>query len=161
MNDKECVLCSSEIKKRRIMDLLTVLQGFVQVTVGASVAAPVEIAVEAPVEELSFWAMSLKGGWLMIPLVVLSIIAVYVIVERYLTISKAAKEDVLLMNEVKNYILQGKIDEARARCKSSATIVAAMVDKGITRIGKPLSDVREAIENVGRLEVAKLEKNLA
>lgn len=117
-------------------------------------------ATENPAESLNFLELSMKGGWIMIPIVILSIIAVYIFVERYLAIRKAALEDATFMTEIRNYILQGKIDEARVRCKSNTSPVALMIDKGISRIGKPLGDVREAIENVGKLEVFKLEKGL-
>ncbi len=111
-------------------------------------------------EGINFLELSMKGGWIMIPILILSVLAVYIFVERYFAIQKASQEDASFMEEMRNYILQGKIDEARARCKNNTSPVALMIDKGISRIGKPLEDVREAIENVGKLEVFKLEKGL-
>lgn len=138
-----------------MISLLSILADITVEQAAASAAAAPAVA-----DELTFWNMAVKGGWLMIVLLAFSIIAVYIIVERSIAISRAAKEDVNFMNEVKNYVAQGKIQEARIRCQSNNSPVARMIDKGITRIGKPLADVREAIENVGKSEVANLEKGL-
>lgn len=147
------------------MRLFYFLIDLVQVTIGGSGSMPAaessQIIVNATTDDLSFWNMTLKGGFIMIPIFLLSLIAVYIIIERFLAIQKAEQEDENFMNEIKSFILKGKIEEARIRCKSNTTPVALMIDKGISRIGKPLSDVREAIENVGKLEVFKLEKGLA
>lgn len=138
------------------MVLASIMNILADVVVGAEAPA----TAEAVAEELSLWNMAVKGGWIMIVLLLFSIVAVYIIVERAMAISKAAKEDATFMSEVKNFIMQGKIDEARARCQGTDSPVARMIDKGISRIDKPLADVREAIENVGKLEVANLEKGL-
>lgn len=129
-----------------------------QITVEQS-AAVAETVVETA-EELSFWNMAVKGGWIMIVLAILSIIAVYIIVERAMAISKAAKEDVNFMNDVKNFVSQEKFEEAHIRCRSTDSPVARMIDKGISLLGKETRDVKESIENVGNLEVAELEKGL-
>lgn len=110
--------------------------------------------------EISFLDMAIKGGWIMIPILVLSLIAVFIFFDRYLAIRKAGQVDSKLMDRVKEYILQGKIDAALALCRSSSTPTACMIEKGITRIGRPMSDVNAAIENVGNLEISKLEKGL-
>lgn len=110
--------------------------------------------------ELSFIDLAIKGGWIMIPLVILSIMAVYIFVERYLSIRKSAKSDSNFMNRIKEYIHEDKIDSALALCQSQNTPVARMIEKGIQRIGRPLSDVNTAIENVGNLEISKLEESL-
>lgn len=145
------------------MNFASLIKGFVQVSIGgeSQVTEAPQAAEAVTTNTMNFLEMSLKGGWIMIPILILSVIAVYIFVERYLTIQKAAKEDATFMSEIRNFIVQGKIDEARIRCKSNPSPVALMIDKGITRIGKPLSDVREAIENVGKLEVVKLEKGLS
>lgn len=124
-------------------------------------AAQAKVVVNATTEDLTFWNMTLKGGWIMIPIFLLSLVAIYIIIERYFEIQKAVKEDQNFMNEIKSYILQDKLEEARIRCKSNSSPVALMMEKGISRIGKPLADIKEAIENVGNLEILKLEKNLA
>jgi biopolymer transport protein ExbB len=110
--------------------------------------------------KLSFWEMALKGGWIMIPIVILSIVAVYIFFERFLAIKKASQTDINFMNKIKDYIHDDKIDSAMALCQSTDTPVARMIEKGLQRIGRPLNDINAAIENVGNLEIAKLETNL-
>ena len=102
------------------------------------------------------------GGMLiMLTLFILSIIAVYIFIERFIAIRNGAKEDVDFMNKIKDHIRQGNLKEASALCKQTDYPVARMIDKGVSRIGKPLSDIGVAIENTGKLELYKLEKNLA
>ncbi len=102
------------------------------------------------------------GGMLiMLSLFVLSIIAVYIFIERYIAIKKGAKEDVDFMNKIKESIRKGNLDEAKNICQRTDYPVARMIEKGVSRIGKPLSDIGVAIENTGKLELYKLEKNLA
>lgn len=119
------------------------------------------IASQPSHETLSFWSLALKGGWIMIPLFLFSIIAFYIFIERFLAINKAAKDQSNFMNNIRDFIIGGRIDSAKMLCKNTDTPIARMVDKGISRIGKPLPDINAAIENVGNLEVAKLEKNIA
>ncbi|HBS86147.1 MAG: biopolymer transporter ExbB [Bacteroidetes bacterium GWF2_38_335] len=119
-----------------------------------------EKTVENTGEGFSFFDMALKGGWIMIPLAILSVIAVYIFVERYLAINKAAKEETLFMNSIKDHISNGRVDSALSACKSTEGPLARMIEKGITRLGKPLEDINAAIENVGKLEIYKLEKGL-
>jgi biopolymer transport protein ExbB len=102
----------------------------------------------------------LKGGWIMIPLGVLSIVAVYIFVERYFALKRASIEDTTFMNRIKDYIHDGKIDSALALCRSNNHPISRMIEKGVSRIGRPLSDVSTAIENVGNLEVSRMEKGL-
>ena len=118
--------------------------------------------VAEPAKELtlSFWDLAIKGGWIMIPLVLLWFIAVYLFIERFWSIKKAAKEDVNFMNRIKEYIHDDKIESAISLCQNQNTPVAHMIEKGLQRIGRPLSDVTSAIENVGNLEVSKLESGL-
>lgn len=107
-----------------------------------------------------FIDMAIKGGWIMIPILVLSVIAVYIFVERYFAIKKSSKFDTGLLEKVKVYITTGKIDAAIALCRSDASPASRMIEKGISRIGRPLADVTAAIEIVGNLEISKLEKGL-
>jgi biopolymer transport protein ExbB len=109
---------------------------------------------------MSLWELALKGGWIMIPIMILSVIAVYIFVERYFAIRKAAQTDENFMNRIKDYIHDGKIDSALTLCQSTDSPIARMIEKGIQRIGRPLNDINAAIENVGRLEVFKLERGL-
>ena len=96
----------------------------------------------------------------MIPIVLLLLIAVYIFIERVVVIRKASKEDASFMNRIKDYIYDGKLDAALNLCKDTRSPSARMIEKGISRLGRPMSDVLVAIENVGNLEIAKLEKGL-
>jgi biopolymer transport protein ExbB len=110
---------------------------------------------------MDFIDLAIKGGPVMIPILLLSVIAVYIFIERFLVIRKAGKLDMTMMDKVKNHIMSGKIDAARALCQSVNNPAARMVEKGISRIGRPLADINTAIENVGNLEIQKMEKGLA
>jgi biopolymer transport protein ExbB len=113
-------------------------------------------------ETISILDLFMGGGlYIMVPLLFLSVLAVYIFVERYLAIQKASKKDNNFMNNIKDFIHEGKIDAARALCKSTDLPTARMIEKGIARIGKPLNDISASIENVGKLEIYKLEKSLA
>jgi len=107
-----------------------------------------------------FIDMAIKGGWIMIPIILLSIIAVYIFFDRYFAIKKAGKFDAGLLEKIKVYITSGKIDAALALCRSNTNPASRMLEKGVSRIGRPLNDVNAAIENVGNLEISKLEKGL-
>ena len=107
-----------------------------------------------------FIDLAMKGGWIMIPILALSVIAVYIFFDRYFAIKKASKFDTGLLEKVKVYITSGKIDAAIALCRSNNNPASRMVEKGISRIGRPLADVNAAIEIVGNLEISKLEKGL-
>ncbi len=136
-----------------------------QVTIGDSPTTEVVEQV-APVEKtLSLWQLVSSGGIggniIMLSLLVLSILAVYIMIERYLVIKKASKEDSNFMNQIKDSIMDGKFDAAKSLCSSNTSPIAKMIEKGITRIGKPLNDIATAIETTGKLELNKLEKNLS
>lgn len=103
----------------------------------------------------------MKGGWIMAVLGVMSIISLYIFFERYLIITRNSKEDKNFMNMIRDNIHDGKIDTAKELCKRENTPIARMIEKGLSRIGKPLTDINAAIENVGNLEVSRLEKNIA
>ncbi|WP_291530785.1 MotA/TolQ/ExbB proton channel family protein [Bacteroides sp. UBA939] len=122
-------------------------------------ANPVLTQVVAP-EEMNLWSMTIKGGWIMIVLGLLSILCFYILFERIYVIRKAGKEDPMFMDRIKDYILDGEIKAAVAYCRSANTPSARMIEKGISRLGRPVNDVQVAIENVGNIEVAKLEKGL-
>ncbi len=94
-------------------------------------------------------------------LLILSFIALYIFVERYLTIKRAARIDDHFMNNIRANVAAGNIEAAKALCRTTDSPVARMVEKGLLRIGKPLRDIDAAIENVGNLEIFKLEKNLS
>lgn len=109
---------------------------------------------------LSIWELALKGGPIMIPIALLSIVAIYIFIERYLVIMKASREDANFMNNIRDFMMSGRLDSAMSLCKNNSSPIARMIEKGLNRLGRPLSDIHTAIENVGSLEVAKLEKNL-
>ena len=101
------------------------------------------------------------GGQVIIAiLVVLLAVALYIYFERLFTIKAASKTDKNFMNQIKDHVSSGKIDSAKVLCAQANSPAARLVEKGISRIGKPLEDINTAIENAGRLEIYKLEKNV-
>jgi biopolymer transport protein ExbB len=120
-------------------------------------------ASEPVIEKLRILDLVFMSGslWIMIPLLVMLALAIYIFVERLLTINKSAKEERNFMNNIRDFIHSGKIESALALCKGNATPLARMIEKGITRIGKPLTDISAAIENTGNLEVQRLEKKVS
>ena len=119
-----------------------------------------EATAETESVTMNAFDLALKGGWLMIVLLILLLMTIYVLIERTLVINKAAKEDSSFMNRIKDYIHDGKIDAAQALCRNTDTPSARMVEKGISRLGRPTADVMSAIENQGNIEISKLEKGL-
>ncbi len=113
------------------------------------------------VQELSVWDLTMRGGWIMIPLAVLSIVCVYIFIERCLVIRRAQKEDRSFMERIREYIHEGEIESARRLCQKTDTPYARLIGKGISRIGRPMNDVLVTIENTGNIEIAALEKGLA
>jgi len=109
---------------------------------------------------LNVFDLAVKGGVIMIPLLLLLLLTVYIFFERLFVLNKASKEDANFMNRIKDYIHEGRIDAAKELCQSTDNPIARMIEKGISRLGRPLSDINTAIENVGNIEVAKLEKGL-
>lgn len=120
------------------------------------------VAPETPAtaEGMNLWTMATYGGPIMIVLALILALAVYLFIERLITLKQALQEDSSFMNRIKDYIYDGKIDAARKLCKETDNPTARMVDKGISRLGRPMNDVLVAIENVGNLEIANLEKGL-
>lgn len=114
----------------------------------------------AAADEMNLWSMAVKGGWIMVVLGLLSVVCFYILFERNYVIRKAGKEDPLFMDKIKDYILNGELKAAISYCRSVDTPSARMIEKGISRLGRPVSDVQAAIENVGNIEVAKLEKGM-
>jgi len=129
--------------------------------VADSLAAAGDLMNQEGELRISLMDLVMKGGWIMAVLGLMSVISVYIFVERYLVISKNSREDKNFMNMIRDNIHDGKIDTAKDLCKREDTPIARMIDKGLSRIGKPLSDIDTAIENVGNLEVSRLEKNTA
>lgn len=132
---------------------------FLQAVADTTSAVSVTPVTEAP-KEMNLWTMAVYGGPIMIVLALMFAIAIYFFIERLLIINKASKEDKTFMNRVKDYINDGKIDSALKLCRDVNTPASRMIEKGITRLGRPLNDVLVAVENLGNLEIAKLEKGL-
>ncbi len=122
-----------------------------------------DIAAEAVAQtELNFSLidMAFKGGWLMIPLFLLSIVTIYMFGMKWWAIRKATKVDANFMKDIRDFVHNGKIKSAIALCQQTDTPVARLVEKGIERMGRPLQDIQTAVENMGNVEVARLEKGL-
>ena len=111
-------------------------------------------------QSLSILELATKGGWIMIVLLILSLIAVFVFTQKLIQILAAAKEDKHFMARIRDYVQDGKIDSAMKLCEDTDTPAARMVHKGLTRMGRPMQDVLVIIENVGNIEIGKLEKGL-
>jgi biopolymer transport protein ExbB len=130
-------------------------------TVQQDTVPAVDAVAEAVSENsIQLFEMAKSGGWIMIVLALMLAFAIYLFIERLVVLFKATKEDKTFMNRIRDYIKEGKIDSAIKLCKKVDTPSAHMIEKGITRIGRPMQDVQVAIENVGNLEVSKLEKGL-
>ena len=111
-------------------------------------------------DELSILELASKGGWIMIVLAILSVIAVYIFVERFIAIRRAGKDDELFMDRIRDYIKNGDVKSAVNFCRVTNTASARIIERGISRIGKPASEIQSAIENTGNLEIAIMEKRL-
>ncbi len=117
--------------------------------------------VQGAPEEIRFGHLIVMGGWVMIPIGILAVLGLVIFFERYFTIRKASKDESSLMVQVRSSILTGNLESAKAICRNSNTPLGRMLQKGLLRIGRPIKDIEGAIENVGKLEVSKLEKNIA
>jgi biopolymer transport protein ExbB len=134
-----------------------ILQAGLNLTEGVKAATK---AIPAGGVKLGFFDLAVKGGPIMIPIVLLSFVAVFIFVDRYMAIRKAGKVTPQLMERIRKYILNGKVESAFDLCRSENSPTSRMIEKGISRMGRPMADVTTAIENVGNLEVSKLEKGL-
>lgn len=112
-------------------------------------------------EKISLLDLLQKGGWIMYPLYILLFIALFFFFERLIAIRKAAKIDDSFMNIIRDNIVSGNIAAARSLAKNTQNPVARMIDKGIQRIGKPIESIERSMENVGKLEMYKMERNLS
>ncbi len=121
------------------------------------------VSEAAAPERITLWDMALHGGWIMLVLVVLLVLAVYIFVERFIVLTGALKgeTDNIFMNNIRQLVHEGKVDEARQLSRQTATPLGRMIDKGFSRLGRPLPDIQAAIENEGKLEVANLEKRVS
>jgi biopolymer transport protein ExbB len=108
----------------------------------------------------SLWDLAIKGGVIMIPIGIMAIIAIYISIERWLTISKAAKIDATFMSGIRDMVLNDNIVGAQTLCSRTNTPISHIIEKGVSRIGKPINDIDSSMENVGRMEIYKIEKNV-
>ena len=114
-------------------------------------------------ERITLWDMALNGGWIMLVLALLLVLAIYIFVERFIVLTGALKgeSDNVFMNNIRQLVHEGKIDEARQLSRQTPTPLGRMIDKGFSRLGRPLPDIQAAIENEGKMEVANLEKRVS
>ena len=122
---------------------------------------PVLTEVVEAANEMNLWDMATKGGWIMIVLALLSVLCVYIFIERLMVIRKASKVDPVFMDRIHDYVKTDELKSAINYCRITNTPAANMIEKGIERIARPAAEVQAALENAGNLEVAKLEKGLS
>ena len=108
----------------------------------------------------SIWSLFVDGGWIMIPLSLLALISIYIFIERFTVIRRASTYDDDFMKRIRDYIHEGELESAHNLCKHTDNPCARLIDKGISRIGRPMNDVLVAIENTGNIEVSTLSKGL-
>lgn len=117
-----------------------------------------QAAVKA--ETVGLGSLILAGGWLMIPLAILLAITIFIFTERFMMIRKAQEPDNKFMMHIRDLIYDGKVKEALAACRKRNTPISRMIEKGIMCLGRPLNDIHAQIENIGNLEVSRLESGL-
>ncbi|MCR5890158.1 MotA/TolQ/ExbB proton channel family protein [Hymenobacter sp. J193] len=138
--------------------LLQVSAAAPDTTAAAATTAPTaDVATDTG---LSLIDLVLAGGWIMVPLFLLLFVSIYIIFERYLTIRKAGAVPDSFMPGIRNLMVKGDLQGAKMLCAQNASPLARMIDKGIRRIGQPLKDIETSVENVGKIEIARLEKNI-
>lgn len=138
--------------------LLTTLQDTLQ-NLADTTQAVSTTAISTP-EELHFIDLLFMGGWVMVPLALLAFLGLVIFVERYITIRKSSKNETNLLFQIRQNIQEGRLENAIALCKNTQSPLARMLEKGLKRIGRPIKEIEGAIENTGKLEVSKLEKNI-
>ena len=141
--------------------LFQLLQAGIDSTANAAAAAAATVPQVAQTEQTySLIEMAVKGGWLMLVLLALSIIAIYIFGKKWWMLNRASQIDKNFMNDIRDYIHSGKVKSAITLCGKYGSPAARLVEKGLERIGRPLSDIQTAVENMGNVEVARLEKGL-
>lgn len=125
--------------------------------------AAIPAAVAAPVKQdsLSLFDLLLKGGYIMLPIGILSLISIYVLIERYISIRKAARVSPGFMESIKEQVKKGNLDGARSVCKANPNAVSVVIEKGISRIGKPIKEIESSMEAVAKLQIATMERNVS
>lgn len=126
-----------------------------------STANAAAAAAQAQPSSISVIDLIVKGGWIMYPIFALSLVSFYIIIERYITIRKAAALPDGFMSQIRNLMVKGDLQGAKMLSAQTASPLARMIEKGIRRIGQPLKDIEASVENVGKVEIARLEKNIS
>lgn len=142
---------------------LLMIQSDVQAVAGTAVDTMNKVAEAAATTEAKLPVLKLimDSGWIMVVLAVLLALALYIAIERFLALNRALKaDDSSFMNNIRDFIHQGNIEGAKQLAKSTDSPIARMIDKGLSRLGRPLTDIQTAIENVGKMEIANLEKSV-
>lgn len=132
-----------------------------QVVLDSATAATTATTAETTTQSLNLFQLIQSGGWVMIPILLLSGLAIYFMVERYLVISRAGKVDPSFMNNIRTLLLDNKVEAALSLCRSTNTPIARLLEKGIKRLGRPVKEIESAVENTAKLEIYKLEKHLS
>jgi biopolymer transport protein ExbB len=142
-----------------MISILTIFTQAADTLNKAIVSAP-NLPKQPAADATSLVNMIMKGGIIMIPIAILSIVAIYVFIERYFTIRRHIKSDVDFMNSINDFIINGRTDSALTLCRNTPKPIARMIEKGISRLGKPIKEIEESIEIAGKFEVYDLEKNI-
>lgn len=140
---------------------MLLLQAQVEQAVTEMAENPVLTEVVEVANEMNLWDMAVKGGWIMIVLALLSVLCIYIFVERLMVIRKASKADPVFMDRIRDYVKTDELKSAINYCRVTNTPAANMIEKGLERLDRPAAEVQAALENAGNLEVAKLEKGLS
>ena len=129
-------------------------------TLSKAVASAATLPTQPVPEVTKLIDIIMKGGIIMIPILLLSIVATYIFIERYFTIRHHISSDVAFMNNIRDFVLNGRTDSALTLCRNTEKPIARMIEKGISRLGKPIKEIEESIEIAGKFEVYDLEKNI-
>lgn len=124
-------------------------------------AVAAQHGIPEPGSKISLWDLLLSGGWIMVPLALLLVIAIFFFFERLIAIRNAGKIDGNFMSIIRDHVVNGNVTAARSLAKNTFNPVARMIDKGLQRIGKPIEAIEKSMENVGKLEIYKMEKNIS
>jgi len=139
---------------------LILLQSVQPGTMADTMNAAMNTTAPAVSQSISLLDMAEKGGPILYPIAILSVMAIYIFFERLFTIKRSSRIDMNFMNQIRDHVHSGNIDAAKSLCKNTQSPVARMIEKGLMRLGKPVKEIEGAIENVGKLEIYKMEKNL-
>ncbi len=133
-------------------------------TEAVDAAGEMEQLAEAAVqtqEKIPVMELALKGGWIMIPIILLLLVSVYIFMERLVVIRKSSGNEEGLLCSIRDYVLNDRLDSAKTLCMNTNTPTSRIIEKGIDRIGKPIENIKSAMEDAGNLEVARLEKGIS